>query len=135
MTVIRRKRAVFEPVVGDRTLRRIAHDEVHLAMLRQSGQASAIRVPITVHGVVVAVVTLVLTQHRRTAKPRRFSSHDFDVAREIARQVSAELSRSVDAHGDDLERATRPVRRRGGRDPAPSPVRVEGVARSRHGRS
>jgi hypothetical protein len=99
MTVIRRRRAVFEPVVSDRTLRRIAHDEVHLAMLRRNGPTSAIRLPITTRGTIVAVVTLVITGHRRTVSPRVFSARDFEVAKAIARHVSAELSRPAEARG------------------------------------
>jgi GAF domain-containing protein len=78
-------RAVLTPEVGDELLSRIARDAPHRVLLRQFGPKSQMRLPVTVRGRTIAVVTFSITD-----SSRRFDRSDLRLAEEIiARVVTA----------------------------------------------
>ncbi len=98
------------PVVTDEHLRRLARNEEHLAILRESGLHSIMTVPIIVSGKTLAALTLASTD-----SGREYGKDDLRFAEELARRAALAMENSrlyqeVRHESDERKRALEAVR-------------------------
>ncbi|MGZ3443177.1 MAG: GAF domain-containing protein, partial [Polyangia bacterium] len=79
LEVLQRRRAVFQPRVGDEELRAAAQDPEHLEILRGLGCTSCILAPMVARGVPLGILSFM-----RTDEKRPFVEADVEVARQLA---------------------------------------------------
>ncbi|HUQ81064.1 MAG TPA: PAS domain S-box protein [Gemmatimonadaceae bacterium] len=86
--VLRTGEPELNPEIPDDALAAVAHDEEHLAIIRQIGFTSSLSVPLEdAEGRAVAVLSLVSAE-----SGRRFGEADLTMAQEVARRASAALA-------------------------------------------
>lgn len=91
MEVFRSGRSTLTPEWNDEVRARIAHDPVHLQILRRFGPKSSMSVPVNVRGKTIAVLSFCIT-----ASERRLDDGDLELAEEIARRAGAALEPLVE---------------------------------------
>jgi PAS domain S-box-containing protein len=74
------------PDIPDSLLQAVAHDAVHLEMMRSIGMCSILHVPLTVRGRVLGVITLVMAE-----SGRRYTEADQHFAEDVARRCALAL--------------------------------------------
>jgi GAF domain-containing protein len=91
MEVFRSGRSNLTREWNDEVRARIAHDPVHLQILRRFGPKSSMSVPVNVHGKTMAVLSFCIT-----GSERRLDDGDLELAEDIARRAGAALEPLVE---------------------------------------